>query len=46
MIIFMLWRNFIVIIHGFNKKKHSKNSSETQRFKDFYHVMKAEMGLL
>lgn len=21
MIIFMLWRNFIVIIHGFNKKK-------------------------
>lgn len=37
MIIFMLWRNFIVIIHGFNKKKkHSKNSSETQRFKDFF----------
>lgn len=27
-------------------KNHSKNSSETQRFKDFYHVMEAEMSLL
>lgn len=46
MIIFMLWRNFIVIIHGFNRKtKHSKNSSETQRFKDFLSCDESRDGL-